>query len=284
MNFDTNWPAEDFGIGGRAEAMEWTFAQDWTPLPLPDAILGLAGARGAFDRNGPLWTRTLFTPDARGLEFPSEYVVERDPLVIPEPRTLDEFVATWEAFRDSSFVVARVGASERAGRIFVNVATDLDDVPSDSSRPDSQPPFVFALELPTPASELPTRIDGLEFVLEPMDSSETSFWTDYTEHEYGVLEYHLVGRQRGRRGGVSIPVTDTESEAIDGHRIFVDGYGLDWRDLPFVTLFPELTRVTQELTDLTFPELEELIEGERASAEDEIDLFGATIPASAATR
>lgn len=253
-------------------------AQEWSLLPLPREALDLASPGGLLeplDREGPLWTK--LSPDPRGLQFLS--IIEMTPFVHARPVDLAEFESVWNKVTTLSLTLTW---------------------PDSCWAGDSEPVFVGSRLLQRfgaagnyelvygPELDLESAGPGsLALILEPLSTSDRDFWNDYTEHQFYPLNYHFVGfSPRSSFGGreVSIPVTTDQSLPIQGYQVFRDVYGIDWPPGPFARAFPELSRSTQGLSELDFSTTRAVLEGEALESEDQIEVFGATIPASSAAR
>jgi hypothetical protein len=139
---------------------------------------------------------------------------------------------------------------------------------------------LYADSLQKPLARRP--LPGYPLNLEPMRRNDRGFWTDRTEHEYGVLRYHFIGFLLPT-DEVSLPLWGVlQSSQIPGYQIFSEIYETDWPPVPLATLFPELSGTAQPVVDLNFPNIRAILETQAADSQEKISLFGATIPASAA--
>jgi len=255
-----------------SDPAEFTFtgqpfrALRWTLLPLPADVLELTGnPLDRYDRRGPFWVH--LESDPRGLQF--YQIPAKAPLVIPQPGSLADFERIWN----------------------VIISQSLETTWVESDWTEQGLPWLMGIRVAAQSNfevlyddtlQMPLHQLEYQLNLEPMRPGDGGFWTDRTEHEYGVLRHHFLGFIGSARE-VSVPLWDVlQSSQIPGAQIFGEIYETDWPPAPLATLFPELSGTAQPVAELDFPNIRAILETQAADSQEQISVFGATIPASAA--
>ncbi|MCG6901090.1 MAG: hypothetical protein LJE68_00270 [Rhodobacter sp.] len=152
--------------------------QDWTLLPLPNSILGLAeaGEISPDDPNGPLWSRfrEIPPPDPQFVQVPRlNFATPMTvPLVFPQPQTLGDIEAMWNILDQTNLGMHRAewvpGITMGPTRLRLS---EFDGLP----------------QFPAGPVTVGMRLEPI------LDPEKIAVWTDRFEHPEFDIKYHFVG-------------------------------------------------------------------------------------------
>ncbi len=233
----------------------------WTFLPLPGDLLKLAYPEDTpdpRDKSGPLWSRPgkLSRKDPQFIQpVPTDYSQSFRPFKVAAPQTLKEFETLWNGLGSVSATVT-FALEQPIGRVAIGVTDESLDTLYVADKPDIDWP-------------------GAALRLEPMTEYMKAWWRDITEHELRP-EYQYIGHTPW--GEIFVPVLVDQFQ-LNTLSAFIDYYNTPWGPGSFARNFPELSALTIDISDYNFDKLKSILERESSKAQDDIELFGLTIPA-----
>jgi hypothetical protein len=233
----------------------------WTLLPLPGDLLKLAYPEDTLnprDKSGPLWSRPG-KPSRKDPQFiqpvPTDYSLAFRPFKVAAPQTLEEFESLWNGLGSISATVT-FALKQQIGRVAIGVSDESFHTLYVADNPDIDWP-------------------GVTLRLEPMTEYMKAWWRDITEHEL-LPQYQYIGYTPW--GEIFVPALVDQFQ-LNALSAFNDYYNTPWGPGSFAMNFPELSALTIDISDYSFDKLKSILERESIRSQDDIELFGLTIPA-----
>lgn len=284
-------PDGDFAFDQLTPVFRLEAGQAWTILPLPPALLALAGEDGTdpLDPDGPLWSRlkraARWNP-AMPQPRRDRFAPEIDELRIPAPVSLRDFEAFWNGLLGQT-----VGVSVAETHIGWLAGPE--------------PAMLGAYPFGQPGPDAPVVVMRLEPIV---DDATRTMWQ--VETEDWPVGHHFVGhvdladptlgallRQHGAAGpaqetplalqpGRPPPARPGRVETLaavarsehDLQTLFIEQAGVAWQPGSFAFNFPELSAVTAGNDALYLDKVRAFVESRARQAEDKVALFGIDVP------